>query len=224
MMAADLAPGRWAARAPATRTLAGGTAGVLGCSGRRSGYDASMRTAVRPLAVLLAATVLVAACGSSGGSATATNAAASATTKPAATSRPSAPEPTAVPGGETLPPAPSPTAVTTTKTPWGEILDAVPDTFPVFPDAAIAQPPAEPVSGAWIAKATVAEVATWYRDAMTAAGYASVTLSDPLEDGSRVLDVQGDLPECRAQVTVRPAGGSTMITVLYGSGCAGGGG
>jgi hypothetical protein len=37
-----------------------------------------------------------------------------------------------------------------------------------------------------------------------------------------VLDVLGDLPECRLQLTFRPAGGSTMITVLYAAGCAGG--
>lgn len=227
MMTADLAPGRWADRAPRTRTLVAGAMGVLGCTRRRSGYDARMRPVIRALAVLIVAVTLLAACGSTGGSGSATASspvASPATSKPSTTPGPTAPEPTAVPGGKTLPPAPSPTAVTTTRTPWGEILDAVPDTFPVFPDAAIAQSPVEPVSGAWIAQAPVAEVAIWYREAITAAGFASVSLSDPLEDGSRVLDVQGDLPECKAQVTVRPAGGSTMITVLYGSGCAGGGG
>ena len=37
-----------------------------------------------------------------------------------------------------------------------------------------------------------------------------------------MLDTVSDLPECRIQTTFRPAGGSTMITVLYGAGCAGG--
>lgn len=99
----------------------------------------------------------------------------------------------------------------------------MPSTFPVFPDATVADPPPSgPDSGAWIAKASVAEVATWYRDALQAANFAKVDLGDPLEDGSQVVDAQGDVPECKAQVTVKPAGASTMITVLLGAGCAGG--
>lgn len=127
-------------------------------------------------------------------------------------------------GGATIAPAPSTGKIGTTRTAWGTILDAVPDTFPVFPDAAIADPLPGAVSGAWITKATVDEVATWYHDAVLAAAFASADLGSALEDGSRVLDVQGDLPECKVQVTVRPAGGSTMISVLYGAGCAGAGG
>ena len=68
------------------------------------------------------------------------------------------------------------------------------------------------------------EVATWYRDQLTAANFASVDLGSALEDGSRIIDVTGDIPECKVQVAVRPVDGSTMITVFYGSGCAGGGG
>jgi hypothetical protein len=104
------------------------------------------------------------------------------------------------------------------------ITDVLPQGFPVFPDAAIADPPAEPVSGALIAPAGVDEVATWYRDALEATGKSTLDLSSPLEDGSRVLDMQGDLPECRLQLTFRPEGGSTMITVLVAAGCVGGGG
>jgi len=140
----------------------------------------------------------------------------------------SAPDPTEVPGGET-PGAAEPTeppAVTgpTTQTDWGAITDTLPDGFPVFPDAAIADPPAEPVSGAFITTAGVDEVATWYRDALESTGKTTLDLSSPLEDGSRVLDMQGDLPECRLRLTFRPEGGSTMITVLVAAGCAGGGG
>jgi hypothetical protein len=36
--------------------------------------------------------------------------------------------------------------------------------------------------------------------------------------------MQGDLPECRVRLTFRPAGGSTMITVLLAAACFGGGG
>jgi hypothetical protein len=91
----------------------------------------------------------------------------------------------------------------------------------VYPKATVADPPADhAVSGAWASKASAPQVATWYRDALRRAAYAKVDLGSPLEDGSRVIDVQGDLPECKAQVTVKPLNGSTMITVLYGAGCA----
>jgi hypothetical protein len=137
-------------------------------------------------------------------------------------------EPTEVPGGETPgvtePIEPPGTTISTTQTEWGTIVDALPADFPVFPGAAIAEPPAEPVSGAYLAPAGVEEVATWYRDALEATGMSTLDLSTPLEDGSRILDMQGDLPECLLRVTFRPAAGSTMITVLLAAGCFGGGG
>ena len=119
-------------------------------------------------------------------------------------------------------PEPDATPAATTQTDWGAITDALPEGFPVFPGATVAEPPAEPASGAFIATAGVDEVATWYRDALEATGQSTLDLSTPLEDGSRVLDMQGDLPECRVRLTFRPAGGSTMIIVLVGAGCAGG--
>ena len=130
-----------------------------------------------------------------------------------------APPPTAVPGGETVSPGPPAThKPTTTVTDWGVILDAVPDDFPRYPGAKDTEAD-EPVSAALIAEAAADEVAKWYRDALEAAGYATIDLSDPLEDGSRSLDSQTDLPECKVQTTVRPEGGSTMITVLFAAGC-----
>lgn len=137
-------------------------------------------------------------------------------------------EPTEVPGGRTPgttdgteSPAP---ILPTTQTDWGLIVDVLPADFPVFPGAAIAEPPAEPVSGSLIASAGVDEVATWYRDALEATGKSTLDLTAPLEDGSRMLDMQGDLPECRLRVTFRPAAESTMITVLLAAGCFGLGG
>ncbi len=112
--------------------------------------------------------------------------------------------------------------MTTTQTAWGTILDAVPDSFPVYPAAQIAGPQAAPVSAAFITPAGVDVVAAWYQAALETLGFSTVSLSSPLEDGSRVLDTHGDLPECRIQTTFRPEGGSTMITVLYAAGCAGG--
>jgi hypothetical protein len=216
------------------------SAGVLHCADRPRGYDASMRSVIRPVVrsvvgpvVGIVLVVAVAACTASPGSSTATSPAAS----PANTAVPSAPAKTPKPSAAhtsapteapsaTQPDAsqPAATPVGTTQTPWGRILDAVPAQFPVFPDAAAAEPPSGgAVSGAWTSKASVSEVATWYHDALLAANWAKVDDGGALEDGSHVLDVQGDLPECKAQVTVKPAGGSTMIIVLFGAGCVGGG-
>jgi hypothetical protein len=117
-----------------------------------------------------------------------------------------------------------PATTSTTVAGWGTILDSVPAAFPVYPGAKPADASSGPVSGAWLAPVSVDPVATWYRKALEAQGFATRNLSSVLEDGSRVLDTASDLPECRIQTTFRPAGGSTMITVLYGSGCAGGGG
>ncbi len=131
------------------------------------------------------------------------------------------PAPTAVPGGVSISPGPVASRIPTSQTDWGAILDALPQGFPVYPDADVAEPPPEPVSAAFETADGVDQVATWYRDALTDAGFSTVDLSDPLEDGSRVLDSATDLPECRVQLTFRPLGGSTMIVVLYGAGCAG---
>jgi hypothetical protein len=171
------------------------------------------------LALLIALPLAIGACASSPTGTPPTSPTSAAASEPAA-STPAIP--TEVPGGASNEPVPSPTAATTTQTGWGTILDAVPDSFPVYPGALAAGAQPEPVSGAYISDAAVDTVATWYRDALEGLGFSTLDLSSPLEDGSRVLDSQGDLPECRIQVTFRPAGGSTMITVLYAAACAGG--
>lgn len=173
--------------------------------------------------VALAVALTVTACGSTPTSGAPSPASPSSTTVAAASPSvaPSdAPAPTAVPGGETVSPGPPAThKPTTTNTDWGVILDAVPDDFPRYPDAKDTEAD-EPVSAALVTDtADVDTVASWYRDALEAAGYATIRLSDPLEDGSRVLNSQTDLPECKVQTTFRPEGGSTMITVLFAAGC-----
>jgi hypothetical protein len=175
----------------------------------------------RPAALVAIATIalFLAACGDAASTALPVQSSSCCSEPP--TSTPVAP--TEVPGGASVTPDPLPDDTTTTETPWGTILDAVPATFPVFPGAEPAEAPDEPVSGAWIAEAGVDDVAGWYRDDLRDL-LGAVELSEPLEDGSRVLDAVADIPECRLQLAFRPAGESTMITVLYGAGCAGGDG
>jgi hypothetical protein len=169
------------------------------------------------LVAIGALAVLLAACGGAASTALPIQSSSCCTEPP--TSTPA--EPTEVPGGASVTPDPLPDDTTTTETEWGTILDAVPATFPVFPGAEPAEPLDEPASAVWIAAAGTEEVAGWYRDTL-ADVFAIVELAEPLEDGSRALDAWADIPECRARVVFRPAGESTMITVLYAAGCAGG--
>ena len=171
------------------------------------------------LALTLSLALVAAACGGSAATAGPSGAPTDAASPAAPTT---APEPTEVPGGASVTPDPLPDDTTTTETEWGTILDAVPATFPVLPGAEPVEFPDEPVSGAWITGTSVDEAAAWYRDELEAMGLSTMGLSDPLEDGSRVLDTVADIPECRIQTTFRPAGESTMITVRYAAGCAGG--
>jgi hypothetical protein len=192
----------------------------------------SMRTIVRPGAASSIAILIVAvvACGGPSPSATAAPSAAVAATPTTEAPTPvltEGPPPTLVPvpssGPATDPPEPTqPPGGGTTDTEWGAILDVVPDGFPVIPGARPAEGLDEPASGWWLAEAGVDEVASWYQGALGELGFTLGDLSSPLEDGSRVLDVSTDLPECRLQLAFRPAGESTIIRVLYGAGCAGG--
>jgi hypothetical protein len=169
---------------------------------------APIRVLLAAIGVVLAVALVAAGCG------------AAVTTPPPATVPPF--EPTPVPGGVSQAPDPLPDDVTTTDTEWGTILDAVPSTFPVYPGAEPAEQLDEPFSAAWIAASDVEQVAGWYRDALPDGGFGVVELSDALEDGGRILDAWGDIPECRAQLAFRPVGESTIITVLYAAACAGG--
>jgi hypothetical protein len=182
----------------------------------------------RPAASLALAaavvTLVVAGCG--GASASPVPASVAVVASPTAQQSPTpasspAPSLTPVPGGESNDPGPVGTRIPTTQTDWGEILDALPDSFPVYPGAGIAEVPDEVASGSFEAPAEVDALVAWYTDAFTQRGY-SVDTGDALEDGSRVMDVTADLPECRIQLTFRPAEGSTIMSVLVASACANG--
>jgi hypothetical protein len=132
-----------------------------------------------------------------------------------------APSPTRVPGGQSNAPDPATSRMPTTQTAWGEIVDGLPDWFPLYPGADVAEVPDEVVSGSFEVPADVAALVAWYADQLTGRGYA-VDTGDALEDGSLVMDVTSDIPECRFQLTARPAGGSTIMAVLVASACVNG--
>jgi hypothetical protein len=129
---------------------------------------------------------------------------------------------TPVPGGPTPLPSVGPaTPVPTTETEWGAIMDALPFDFPVYPGSHEAQPMDGPASGAFSVPASGETTAAWYQAALENAGFSTVEMSSPLEDGQIVIESVGDPLECRVQTTIRPLSGTTHVSVLYGAACPG---
>jgi hypothetical protein len=168
-----------------------------------------VRTTPNLLAIAAGLALAVAACGGS------------ATPVPASsTQAPTPPAPTDVPGGGDRTAAPSPGLLPNEA--WGAAWDALPPGFPVPAGARPADPgdPADgPVSGAFVVDGVTDDVAAQMQRRLGAAGYSTEAVSGPLEDGSLVIDSVGPDPACRVQTRVRPLGGTTMITVLFGAAC-----
>jgi hypothetical protein len=187
----------------------------------------TVRSAAR-LAMAAAIAASIAACGGSAASALPATPSVATVSSPTAVAsstvvaeRTPAPSLTPVPGGQSNAPGPAGSHIPTTQTDWGEIVDALPDTFPIYPDASPAEVADEIVSGSFEAPVGVDTLVGWYTEQLTERGYA-VDTGDPLEDGSRVMDVMSDIPECRIQLAARPADGSTIMTVLVASACVNG--
>ncbi len=133
---------------------------------------------------------------------------------------PTPPAPTDVPGGADRTPGPTPGLLPNEA--WGAAWDALPPGFPVPAGARQADPgdPADgPASGAFVVDGATDDVAAQMQRLLGAAGYSTETLSGPFEDGGLVIDSVGPDPACRVQTRVRPLGGTTMITVLFGASC-----
>lgn len=112
----------------------------------------------------------------------------------------------------------SPSAVTQTATEWGRIWDALPPDFPVHPGAEPTEGAAGPASATLTVPAQVGAAAAWWQPALERAGYSTVAVSGPLEDGSIVIDSAG-AGDCRIQVAITPTGSTTTVTILYGAAC-----
>ena len=108
-----------------------------------------------------------------------------------------------------------------TDTEWGRIWDTLPSNFPVIPGARPSEEAATgPASATLVVEGTDARlVATALADLLAKNGFPTAGLGTPLEDGSYTLDATGSSPGCKVQATVKPMGGETFVTVLYGAAC-----
>jgi hypothetical protein len=125
-----------------------------------------------------------------------------------------------------LPPATSPLSGAsllplggTTETEWGTIHDTLPPGFPRYPGSNPTETGAGPASGVFDVPADVSTVTTWFQGALEGAGFSTLSLSGPAEDGSMEIESVGLTAQCRVRTTVAPLGGSTIVTILYGAVC-----
>jgi hypothetical protein len=113
--------------------------------------------------------------------------------------------------------APPPTGIT--ETDWGTIRDALPPGFPRYPGSTPTETGAGAASAVFDVPADVSTVTTWFQGALEGAGFSTLSLSGPAEDGSMEIESVGPTTQCRVRTTVAPLGSSTIVTVLYGAVC-----
>jgi hypothetical protein len=105
-------------------------------------------------------------------------------------------------------------------TDWGRIWDGLPSGFPTYPGATPDEAAAGPASAVVVVKDTDAKtVASFLQTELQKAGFTTAGSPEPLEDGSVVLDMTGSPKGCALQVTAKPTGSLTTLTILYGAAC-----
>lgn len=125
-------------------------------------------------------------------------------------------------GNSAAPPAQSGAAAAgQTDTEWGRIWDTLPGNFPAIPGARPSEEAATgPASANFVIGGNVARlVANALVGLLADHGFPTEGVGTPLEDGSYTLDATGSAPGCKVQVTVKPMGGDTFVTILYGGAC-----
>lgn len=112
-------------------------------------------------------------------------------------------------------------ATSQSDTDWGRIWDSLPSGFPTIPGATPSEEAAAgPASATFTVDGNAAKtIATALETQLQAAGYTTVALGGPLEDGTYTLDMTGVPAGCLLQVRAAPTGSVTTITILYGASC-----
>jgi len=124
-------------------------------------------------------------------------------------------DPTAV---ATTPPTPGASLPSQTDTEWGRIWDALPPWFPIPEGAKRTETGEEAFSAELLLRAgsTAEAAAEFFRARFQAAGFASVDVDGPIEDGGFVVSVPGD---CQIEVRIAQRGDSAVASVRYGARC-----
>ena len=162
----------------------------------------------RLVLTIIVATLSLAACGSGAPSSAPGSAAIPASSAAAASAPPAVQSSGAAGAGQT-------------DTEWGRIWDTLPGSFPQIPGARPSEEAsAEPASATLVIDGEFARlVASALVTQLAGAGFPTAGLGTPLEDGSYVLEATGSAPGCKVQLTIKPMGGETFVTILYGAAC-----
>ena len=126
--------------------------------------------------------------------------------------------PSATASGSSSMTAPAASSVTQTTIDWGRIWDSLPPGVPAYPGAQATETGSGPASATLELPAGVDAAATWWRTALEGAGYRIEAVNGPLEDGSIVIDAEGDAG-CRVQTSVAPLGDVTVATIYVAADC-----
>ncbi len=163
------------------------------------------------IGLALVSTVALAACASSASSTAPSPSATATATRAAAASTP----PSAKAGASTG------STTSQTDTDWGRIWDSLPAGFPAIAGSTPSgEAAAGPASAILVVPGDAAKsIATALQTQLEAAGYTTVALGGPLEDGTYTLDMTGPPSGCMLQVTAAPTGALTTVTILYGASC-----
>jgi hypothetical protein len=127
---------------------------------------------------------------------------------------------TSAPAADRASVEPTAAAVSQTDTGWGRIWDDVPAGFPRFPTSKVADDISpDPVSATYaVDNDDTSQIAGWMQSALESASLRTESLSGPLEDGGFVIESIGR-GDCRIQTAVQPMGGLTFVIVRYGAAC-----
>jgi hypothetical protein len=112
-----------------------------------------------------------------------------------------------------------PPGVGVTETDWGTIWDALPPGFPRYPGSTPTETGGPAASATLDVPADVPTATTWLQAELERAGFSTLSLSGPAEDGSMEIESMGPTDRCLVRTTVAPLGGSTIVTILYGAYC-----
>jgi len=156
---------------------------------------------------LIVATLSIAACGST------------ASSDPSKSTAQAAPSSAGASAGS--PAQSGASAAGQTDTEWGRIWDTLPSNFPQIPGAHPSEEAATgPASATLVIEGNVSRlVANALVGLLSKNGFPTAGLGTPLEDGSYTLEATGAAPGCKVQATVKPLGGETFVTILYGAAC-----